>query len=158
MARPIPLGPIILLVGIVSHFPAAANVQTIEPIVHTIRVPAPESHVAEVEARVPTDGKPSITLMMPVWSPGFYRVEDYARRLKDLSAKTADGQALDVEQIEKNRWRIQTKDARSVVVTYKLTCEQRSVTTNWVGKDLAVFNGGATYLTLVEASGRPHEV
>jgi hypothetical protein len=28
--------------------------------------------------------------MMAVWSPGFYRVEDYAKRVQGLSARTTD--------------------------------------------------------------------
>jgi predicted metalloprotease with PDZ domain len=45
-----------------------------------------------------------------------------------------------------------------VVVSYRLSCQGRSVTTNWVGDDLAVFNGGAAFVTLDETSRRPHEV
>ena len=45
----------------------------------------------------PTAGRPAVEIMMPVWSPGFYRVEDYARRVEDLSAKAADGTDLKVE-------------------------------------------------------------
>src|SRR5262249_18283072 len=79
-----------------------------EPIVYTVKVPAPETHVAEVEAVVPTEGRLSIELMMPVWTPGYYRAEDYARCVKALSARTADGKSLAVEQPRKNRWHIAT--------------------------------------------------
>ena len=61
--------------------------QALEPIVYTIKVPKPDSHVAEVEAVFPTAGRPAVEIMMAVWSPGFYRVEDYAKRVEDLSAK-----------------------------------------------------------------------
>ena len=44
--------------------------------------------------------------MMPIWSPGFYRVEDYASRVQSLSARTSDGKTLAVEQPQKNRWRV----------------------------------------------------
>ena len=36
--------------------------------------------------------------MMPVWSPGFYRVESYATNVHDVAAHGADGEALAVEQ------------------------------------------------------------
>jgi predicted metalloprotease with PDZ domain len=132
--------------------------QAIEPIVYTVRVPAPETHIAEIEAVVPAGGRPSIEMMMPVWTPGFYRVEDYAGRVRELSARRPDGAALAVERTRKNRWRIETGGVPAAVVSYRLSCEGRSVTTNWVGGDLAVFNGAATFLTLVEADRRPHEV
>ena len=86
--------------------------------------------VAEVDAMVPTGGRASIELMMAVWSPGFYRVEDYAKRVRDLSARAPDGTKLEVQQPKKNRWRLETGGRPTVVVSYRLTCEQRSVTTN----------------------------
>ena len=87
----------------------------------------------------PTSGRPAIEIMMAVWSPGFYRVEDYAKRVEDLSAKAADGTVLKVEHPEKNRWQIETGGKAKVVVTYRLICRQASVTTNYVGEPLGRF-------------------
>ena len=132
-----------------------------EPIAYTVRFPSPEKHIAEVEAVVPTEGRPAVELMMAVWSPGFYRVEDYARKVEGLSARTPDGMALEVEATRKNRWRIVNKGgAAKVVVSYRLTCDRRSVTLNWVAPDLIVLNGAAAFVTAVEPDGRrrPHEV
>ena len=57
-----------------------------KPIVYTVRFPTPDKHIAEVVATIPTGQRPTVELMMAVWSPGFYRVEDYARNVHDLSA------------------------------------------------------------------------
>ena len=129
-----------------------------EPIVYTVKFPAPETHIAEVEATFPTNKRTTIELMMPIWSPGFYRVEAYASRVQSLSARTADGKPLAVTQPTKNRWRIETNGAASVVVAYKLLCNGRSVTTNWVGEDLLVLNGAAAFITLADQMRRPHEI
>jgi len=129
-----------------------------EPITYTIRFPSLEAHVAEVEATIPADrGKP-LELMMAVWSPGFYRVEDYAGKVESLSARTTDGQPLAVEKPTENRWRIHADGRPSIVVTYRLSATGRSVTTNWVGPDYAVINGPATFITLADGVTRPHEV
>jgi predicted metalloprotease with PDZ domain len=150
--------PVVLLVGIVWPAPCAWSAPGAEPIIYVVRFPAPAGHVAEVEAAYPADGRAAIELMMPVWTPGFYRVEDYAAKVRDLSARAPGGQTLAVEQPKKNRWTVRTGGARTVVVTYRLTCDGRSVTTNWVGDDLAVLNGAATFLTLAEPGPRPHDV
>jgi predicted metalloprotease with PDZ domain len=125
--------------------------------VYTVKFPAPEKHFAEVEAVVPTEKKPTIELMMALWSPGFYRVQDYAQRVEGFAARSTDGAKLEVEQ-QKNRWRIQTGGAPKVVVSYRVNCNQASVTTNYVGDDLAVLNGAPTFVTLVEQAARPHDV
>src|SRR5579885_2184091 len=128
------------LIGILAAFIVGAGAsactaaaQATEPVIYTIKVPAPARHLAEVEAIVPTGGRPAIEMMMPVWSPGFYRAEDYAGRVQALSARRPDGAALAVEPVRKNRWRIETDGGPTVVVSYRLSCEGRSVTTNWVG-------------------------
>jgi predicted metalloprotease with PDZ domain len=138
--------------------PRSAAAQAVEPITYTVKFPAPDKHLAEVEAVFPTDGRASIELMLPIWTPGFYRVENYAGKVQDLAARTADAKALKVEQPKKNRWTIQTDGGKKVVVSYKLKCESKSVTTNWVGDDMAVLNGGATFLTLAEKGKRPHDI
>jgi predicted metalloprotease with PDZ domain len=137
---------------------AGVGAQAPEPIVYTVKFPSPEKHLAEIEAVVPTARQPSIQMMMPVWSPGFYRVQDYAKQVENLSARTPDGATLAVEHPQKNRWRIQTGGAAKVVLSYRLTCKQVSVTTNYVGNDLAVLNGAATFITLAENARRGHEV
>jgi predicted metalloprotease with PDZ domain len=143
---------VVMLVGL------ACPARAVEPISFTVRFPAPDKHIAEVEARYPSDGRASVELIMPIWTPGFYRVENYAGQVRDLSAKTPDGQALKVEQPKKNRWSVQTDGATPIIVTYKLRCESKSVTTNWVGDDLAVLNGAASFLTLAEIHKRPHDI
>jgi predicted metalloprotease with PDZ domain len=45
-----------------------------------------------------------------------------------------------------------------VTVSYRLACDQRSVTTNWVSPQLGVLNGAATFVTLADRKPRPHEV
>lgn len=69
-----------------------------EPIAYVIRILAPATHEIVVQAAVPTSGQPSLDLMMPTWSPGYYRVEDYAANVRDATAETLDGQPLVVEK------------------------------------------------------------
>src|SRR5262249_24023709 len=104
--------------------------------------------------------RPSLELMMAVWSPGFYRVEDYARKLDHLSARTTDGTAIEVGPTRKNRWRISAKGAPKVVVSYRLPTHPRAVRVNVVRPDPNVLNGAAAFLTYAEPERRrrPHEV
>ena len=150
---------IAIVVGLANGALDAGRVsaQALPPLVYAVRLPAPESHLLEIEATVPAGPGPTFELMMPIWSPGYYRIEDYAANVSDVRARTADGRTLEVERTQKNRWRIH--GGGSVVVSYRVFCNQRSVTTNYVGADYAVLNGAPTFLTLVEPQARrPHEV
>jgi predicted metalloprotease with PDZ domain len=129
-----------------------------EPIAYVIRIPAPETHEIVVQATVPASGRASLDLMMPTWSPGYYRVEDYAANVHDLNAATLDGQTLAVEKANGNHWRVATRGQRLVTLSYRVFCNQRTVTTNYVDADYGVFNGAPTFITLAENARRPHDV
>jgi predicted metalloprotease with PDZ domain len=147
----------VLLVGLVP----LAGQQTgapLEPIVYTLGAPAPETNIAELAARIPTGGEASVDLMLPVWSPGYYGIGDYARFVQDLSARTEDGRPLSVEQPTPNHWVVDTSGVPTIIVAYALLCRSRFVTGSWVGPDFAVINGPSTYITLAERAQRPHEV
>jgi len=136
--------------------PVSAVAQT-EPIQHTLRFPETRNHYLEVESLVPTEGAPELELMMAVWTPGSYLVREYARNIETLTAAAASG-PLQVRKTAKNRWRVETGGAASVVVGYRLYAREMSVRTNWVDGDQALLNGAATFLTRVDDLARPHEV
>jgi predicted metalloprotease with PDZ domain len=145
---------VFLLAGFLT---APAGAQTREAIRYTLRFPAPQTNYVEVEARVPTDGRPSIDMMMAVWTPGSYLIREYERNLEAVQAK-AGTRTLPIEKTVKNRWRITTGGAREVTVTYRVYAHEMTVRNNWVEAGFAMLNGAPTYLTLVESGARPHEV
>ena len=135
-----------------------ARAQRLPPIQYTVSMPAPETHLAHVQARIPTGAKPYVDLMMAVWSPGYYVQENYATHIQQLSATTPDGRTLAVEQPQPNRWRVRTDGASTITLSYTLMCDHRSVTGDWVDTTMAILNGPATYITLAEHVKRQHDV
>src|SRR5215467_7173051 len=87
----------------------AGIIRAVEPVTFTVRFPSPSNHLAEVQAVYPTEGQRAIQLMMPTWTPGFYRVENYAGKIQEFSARTVSGADLPVDQPKTNRWRVQTR-------------------------------------------------
>jgi len=129
-----------------------------DPIRYTLSFPAPQTHYVEVEATVPTRGRPQIELEMAVWTPGSYLVREYSRHVEDVRAE-AGGKARLVEKTAKNRWRVQTSSAPVVTVHYRVYGREMSVRTNFIEADFALINGAPTFLTLADDTApRPHEV
>lgn len=147
----------IVLADVEPAVRAFAQASRPEPIAYTVRIAEPESHYLEIEAAVPTDGGAAIELMMAEWSPGDYRLEHYAERVDRFAARDDAGRELVVEKPRENRWRVHTTNARTIIVSYRVLCNQQSVTTNYVGADYAVINGAPTFVTPV-GSSRPHEI
>lgn len=129
-----------------------------EPIVYTLGAPAPETNIAQIEARVPTAGRAVVEMMLPAWSPGYYNLGDYAANVRDLAARAPGGAALAVERKGSNHWLVTTGGAPAIVVSYALLCRSTFITGCWVGTDFAVLNGPSVFITLAERAERPHEV
>jgi predicted metalloprotease with PDZ domain len=146
----------LLVIVIVLAAAATAAAQTRAPIRYTLRFPAPQTNYVEVEAIVPTEGRPSVEMFMAVWTPGSYLIREYERNVEALTA-AAGGRALAVEKPVKNRWRITTAGEREITVTYRVFSHEMTVRTNWVDADFAMINGAPTFITLIEHN-RPHEV
>jgi len=127
------------------------------PIRYKVSFPAPQTNFLEVEATVPTDGRPSVELFMAVWTPGSYLIREYERNVEDVKA-TAAGRALAVEKPLKNRWRITTGGAREITVTYRVFSHEMTVRSNWVEAEFAMINGAPTFMSLAGSVDRPHEV
>jgi predicted metalloprotease with PDZ domain len=115
-----------------------------EPLRYTVAIRDTASRIAEVRGVIPTSGDSQVQLMMPVWSPGFYRVEDYAAKVEGLEAKGEDGAALAVNHPQPNTWVVEAGKRERFVLSYRLLCDRRSVTTNEIAANYAVLNPGAT--------------
>jgi predicted metalloprotease with PDZ domain len=137
---------------------AVAGTQAVEPIIYTLRFPEPHSHYLEVEAVIPTAGQTEVELMMAVWTPGSYLIRELARNLGDITARTPFGSLLALNSTRKNRWRVATGGADSIVLTYRAYRRERSVRANWVDSDFALVNGASTFVTISELIPRPHDV
>jgi predicted metalloprotease with PDZ domain len=128
------------------------------PIVYTIHFLKPATHYVQVTAEIPTGGQPQVELRMAVWTPGSYLVREYSRHVERVEAALPDGTATTVVKTAKNRWRIESRGAATVRVTYHVYAREMGVRTNYVDPDFALLNGAATFLTLLDPAPRPHEV
>lgn len=161
MKRRLPLSLALAAIFALVAFPPAVSTsssQALEPLVYTIRFPHPEAKTFDVEVTVPTAKRESVDMMMAIWSPGFYRIQNYADRVTAFSATAPDGVALDVEKPKPSRWTIKTGGRPSITVSYTLSAPRGSNLSNGVTDTSAVIIGPSTYITLVEQAHRPAEV
>jgi predicted metalloprotease with PDZ domain len=138
-----------------AAFSPVGNSTTLEPLVYTISFPNPASKTFTVSVDVPTAGKPSVDLMMAIWSPGFYGLQDYAARVRDFAVAAPHGAALDVSKPSPSRWTVATGGRSTFTASYVVDAPRGSNLSNGVTETSAVIIGPATYITLVEPSGTP---
>ena len=144
-----------LAIGVVAlaAAPSFITARALAPISYTIRFPDPASRTFVVDMVVPTDKRDAVDLMMAVWSPGFYGLQNYADRVSNFAATASDGTALAVTKPKPSRWTVTTGGRASINVSYTLAAPRGSNLSNGVTETSAVIIGPSTYITLVEPKG-----
>lgn len=97
-------------------------------------------------------------LMLPVWTPGSYLVREYSRHIDSFFVSDESNQPLDWKKTKKNRWEIESKEAKKIKISYRLYCNDLSVRTNFVDGEFALVNGAATFVTIPENRKMVHKV
>ena len=142
----------------------ASTAQATEPpqseapaIRYEIDFPETKNHYLHVTARFETN-QANTVLMMATWAPGSYLIREYARHVDSMAMTDQDGNPVAFEKTKKNRWKVKTKGVQSVVLKYRLYCNEMTVRTNWTGKAYTMINGAPTFITLVNAREKQHVV
>ncbi len=126
---------------------------------YQLSFPDRANHYVDVQMTVETDpAAGELQVFMPVWTPGSYLVREYARHVDDLKAMDDASQSLAIRKTSKNTWTIAKGQAKRVVLSYRVYCNELSVRTNFVDAEFGILNGAATFLTCQPMLDKPHEV
>ncbi len=129
MRRLLPL-PVLLILGLMpivaclnsstsaisQRQPAPRNqvVYTLKPLLSEGRLDV------RIELSVPPDAA-TVQMQLPVWSPGDYHVQNFARYVKAFKASaTETGASLEADHADANTWTVRTAGTKRIAITYSL--------------------------------------
>ena len=95
-------------------------------IEYTATITNPTSHVYDVQIDIKGVRESSLAVSMPAWSPGMYRIENYARNVEDFRATNTRNQPLKWEKIDKQTWRVTKMNADDVSIHYQIYSSVRT--------------------------------
>lgn len=88
-----------------------------------------------------------VDLKMPVWSPGYYQLMDYAAAVSNVQAWAADGEKpLQVSRPDASTWRVNTGGQAKVRISYSVKEKRRFVACNALDSAHAYIVPTATFL------------
>jgi len=102
------------------------------------------------------EGRQSVRLQMPAWSPGDYRVANHGRNVRDAAA-TAGARTLVVARPDDHTWEVQTGGAEAVEFAYTLPSTRPGLFSENVRVEerWAFLNGPATFVYVEGRKGEP---
>ena len=129
---------LIVIAIIIATAPAFAQAQarSAAPTISiTVSMERPTTHYYHIVFRI--DGLKGGTqdFKMPAWTPGYYRIMDYAKNVLDFKAEDGTGRPLPWEKTAKNTWRVRSGQAAAVVVSYDIYAFTRFCADSYLGDD-----------------------
>lgn len=92
----------------------------------------PGTHYFHVEMTCSDQKVDFIDLKMPVWTPGYYKVQNLSKNVVNFKASNDKGIPLRFTKTLKNTWRVNTKDQTIVVVSYDVYAPELSVVDSYL--------------------------
>jgi predicted metalloprotease with PDZ domain len=111
------------------------------PLRYRFSMPEPWTqylHVTvDLEGEAVTGSRDTLMVEMASWTPGSYKIRDYAGQVPGLFARTGEGRELEVRKVDKRRWAIALDGAASVRLRYRVWCYEHSVRTPYINTEHA---------------------
>lgn len=76
------------------------------------------AHYIYVDMTIDHISSPRLRLQLPAWRPGRYELGNFAKNIKRVDAFDEQGNTLAYTKLSKDLWEVETKDAKTVRVTY----------------------------------------
>jgi len=124
-------------------------------VTYDVRTPHPTNHLFEVTIELGELTGDHVDLAMPAWTPGYYRIQNHARNVREFHAAGPDGTALAFTRPDKQTWRIETGGAGSAIVSYRVFARSLSATGSELSDEHAYFHGSWLFMYLVDAIRTP---
>ena len=137
----------VLAVLLAGSLPATARpVAALPTLKYTLAMPAPQTHYFEVKMELGGFAADFTDVKMPVWTPGSYLVREYAKNVEGFAARTANGQALAFEKINKNTWRVRHPKQAAFQVSYRVYAFDLTVRTSFIDAEHGYLNGASVFM------------
>ncbi len=105
---------------------------------YTLSMPDPNSHLFHVRMEVKGAPGGATDFVMPAWTPGSYKVRDYAKNVQDFSAGKQRWRKVD-----KSRWRVEA--GGDVSVEYDVWAFELSVQSSHLDAEHGFVNGASVF-------------
>ncbi|MCW3052127.1 MAG: putative protease with the C-terminal domain, partial [Chthonomonadales bacterium] len=105
----------------ISVSPAGALRQTAPQMVYTLRPVLEDTHLDVTLDFAPPTGDESVSIQLPVWSPGDYHRQDFAQYVQNLKVYGDDNpQEIKYEHPDANTWKIPSAGIKHLKIVYAL--------------------------------------
>jgi predicted metalloprotease with PDZ domain len=127
--------------------PQAAPGQTSQlRIDYTVEVTSTNDQLFHITANIKNIRQARLELSLPVWTPGWYTIENYAKNILRFHITDAKGNRLPHRMIRKQTWRVETSLLSSIKVEFDYRASLLALNQAKITADYAFFTGTQLFL------------
>ncbi|MCY7294150.1 M61 family metallopeptidase [Alteromonas sp. a30] len=127
------------------------------PIKYSVSIPNIANHQFHILLNITSPTNKGQILTLPTWIPGSYMVRDFAKNILWLTAKTAQGEELNVTKLDKQSWQI-APHTGPIQVEYSVYALDLSVRSAFLDTQFGFANGTSLFLEVKEQRHVPVDV
>ena len=125
---------------------------------YTVEVLKPDTNLFHVTTNVRNIKQARLDLSLPIWTPGWYTVENYAKNILRFKITDAKGARLPHTMIRKQTWSVDTKGLDQIKVEFDYRADTLALNQAKITRDFAFFTGTALFLMAGEQRMNPSTV
>jgi len=146
--------PAIMMVAALIAIAAPARADA-PAVAYDLQMPSPANHIYKVTVTVTGLARDRTTLRMPIWIPGYYSDDHYARNVLTFEAADASGRHLPWRQDGDSAWAVDTHGSATLVARYDLYADRVADVGTQLAMQRALFNGAETFMYVANDDGYP---
>ncbi|MDQ1087760.1 putative metalloprotease with PDZ domain [Siphonobacter sp. SORGH_AS 1065] len=117
-----------------------------QSIAYTVRMENPQNHIYQVSFTYTGLTSSVLELKMPVWTPGYYQLMNYAKSVEGFEASDEAGKILPFEKSTPSTWQVRTGGSKTLKVKYQVRTGMSFVASNYLDENRAYISPAGLFL------------
>ncbi|MBC7363234.1 MAG: M61 family metallopeptidase [Candidatus Aminicenantes bacterium] len=124
----------------------------------TVSIEEPASGRLQVALQYKGIDSDVFELKMPAWTPGYYRILNFAKNVISFKASDSSGKKLPWEKVDDHTWKVKSGGATSVEITYEVMAKGQGVAESQVTEKRAYLVPTSIFMFVPEKLDYPVKV
>jgi predicted metalloprotease with PDZ domain len=118
-----------------------------QEINYTLTIDNPHRNYFNIEITYDVQDEENVDFVMPVWTPGSYKIEDWSKNVINVQSKNDEDSTLACYKTDKQTWRVKVNHSKLIRFSYKVYAYSlHNPYYAHIEKDFAYFNGAVIFM------------
>jgi predicted metalloprotease with PDZ domain len=113
---------------------------------YAVKVASTQERLFHITTEIRNIKQPQLDLSLPVWTPGWYTIENYGKNLLRFRVSDAKGNTVPHTRIRKQTWRVETTGLDQIRVEFEYRATVLALNQAKITSDYAFFTGIQLFL------------